>query len=584
MRNPSPTPLIAPAPPLSGRAITIGLATLLVIVTAAVYSPVVRCQFLMWDDIDNLALNPQFNPVTPATVTHYLSHAERTMYDPLTLAVWAGVAAIAPRQPADENGITLNPAVFHGFNAAMHCAGAVLGFWVLRRLVGKDLPAFCGALAFALHPVMVEPVAWMSGAKDVLCGGLCLAAIGQYIAFTDAMTRSRARKHYITAAGLFVLAMLAKPAAVSLPIVVGVIDVLLLRLDVRRAVRSLWPWLVLTLPIIAIGKIVQPATLTERVPIYLRPFVAGDAIAFYLAKLAWPAMLIVDYGRHPEWLLGRGPLMYLTTFATVALLAGAWALRRRFPFVLAGLGILIGATLPVLGFVPFDFQRYSTVADHYLYLAMLGPALIVASALRRAARPWAYAVCGVVLVAYAARTYTQIGYWRDMPTLWQHVLEGNPQSPTGYRVAAYSLLNQGRLPEAIEQYEKALRARPSDQETRYNFANALMRVGRLEDAAAQFRIVTDAVPDDPKAPNNLGSVLARLQRFDPAEAALREAIRRDESYAEAHQNLGLVSAMTGRLDAAAAEFHATLALDPGNAIAKRSLEKIRAMQGTPTPR
>ncbi len=572
-----------PSPSSRGR--VVGLSALIVLITAVVFSPVLRCQFLIWDDVDNVALNARFNPVTLDTVWHYFGHAERTMYDPLTSSVWAVAAAVAPRQPADVDGITLSPAFFHGINWVMHCGCAVLAFIVLRRLIGSDVPAFFGALAFALHPAMVEPVAWMSGMKDVLCGGLCLAAIGQYAAFAESTPNTRrAHVHYLAAILCFALAMLAKPAAVSLPIVVGVIDVLLLRKSVTRAARSLWLWLVLAVPIVVIGKMVQPAAFTDRVPLYLRPFIAGDAIAFYLAKLVWPATLIIDYGRNPEWLLSRVPLMYLTTLATLVVLAVAWMLRRRFPYFLTGLGVLIGATFPVLGFVPFDFQRYSTVADHYLYLAMLGSALVIAALLRRWSRPWVYALCGAVLIAWSMRTYTQIGYWRDMDTLRKHVLEVNPRSPTGYRVAAYFLLNKGRLPEAIEQYEQALRVRPSDHEARYNLANALMRVGRLEDAATQFAMVTERLPDDPKPPNNLGSVLARLQRFGPAEAAFREAIRRDASFTDAHMNLGLVLAMTGRLDAAAVEFRTTLELDPGNALAKQSLEKIKIFQNArPVP-
>jgi protein O-mannosyl-transferase len=397
--------------------------------TAVVFGRVLQCEFLRWDDQDTISLNPTFNPkVNWDKVSEYWDpdKAYKSLWYPVTCTVWAMVASISPRGPANEAAITLSPILFHGLNLLLHCVSAAVVYAILRKLVKTNISALLGALFYALHPVMVEPVAWASGTKDVLAGCISLLAIFEYVRFRDSeLPRQEQLTHYFVAILCFIIALLCKPSSVTLPLIVLAIDWLLLKSTLREASTWALPWLLGSVPIVLIGMRAQPAQQTGFIEYWMRPFIAGDAIAFYIGKILWPMTLVIDYGRNPTWLKQHGMLMYLTTAVTIGLIGLGILWRKAFPALLAGLAVLTGATLPVLGLMTFEFEWYSTVADHYLYLAVLGPAIVAAMALEKWRIPTIYAAAGLVLALFAVRDVTQIAHWRNTNEMHQHVIKVN---------------------------------------------------------------------------------------------------------------------------------------------------------------
>ena len=193
------------------------------------------------------------------------------LYVPVTYTFWSALATISPRHAPDSEGYTLSPAVFHLANVAMHALAAIVVWQILRRLVNRDWPALIGAAIFAVHPVQVETVGWISGGKDVLSGLLGLVAIWMYLRFLDPF---RPRRSYNLATLAFIAATLAKPQAVAIPLVAFVIDWLLVRRNAIASIKSLTLWFAWCIPVILIGQHVQSAQLLDS-PIWFRPVVVA---------------------------------------------------------------------------------------------------------------------------------------------------------------------------------------------------------------------------------------------------------------------------------------------------------------------
>jgi hypothetical protein len=291
----------------------------------------------------------------------------------------------------------MHAAPFHGASVGLHLLSALVVYSILRHLSGSDVASCIGALLFALHPIQVETVAWASGAKDLLGGLLALVSIQQYLCVIRASPRSGRRVfHYSVCAVALVAGMLAKPIAVVAPAIAIILDIAFLRRQPREVIRSAWPLLVLTIPCIIWSRAVQEVWPQTVTPLWSRPLIAGDALAFYLGKLVWPMPLSSFYARTPQAVL-QSKLVYVSWIAPIAVLALAALSRERRWELLGTFCIFVAALLPVLGFMPFMYQLHSTVAEHYMYLPMFGVA--VAGAVAVAARPTraVIVVCCIVL-------------------------------------------------------------------------------------------------------------------------------------------------------------------------------------------
>jgi tetratricopeptide (TPR) repeat protein len=503
--------------------------------------------------------------------------------------------------------VPLDPALFHSLNLLLHLLSVLVVWRLLCLLLSRTLPeaqspatrqapaqvawvAGGGALLFAVHPVQVEAVAWVT-VKDVLCGFLAYVAIWQYLRYASGSgaapvsgqsarrQASRALGSYWLATGAFMLALLAKPTAVVVPIVAWLLDVWGWPQTWRTRRPAVLAWLVVAGLWGLFTSQVQPATTFDFLsPLWARPLIVGDAVTFYLYKLGVPLWLGPDYGRSPEVMLAQRWL-WLTGLVPWVVAGWLWYRRARVPWLVAAAGVFVAGLLPMLGLVPFAFQGYSTVADRYLYIAMLGPAIALAWGLAQVRRRWLTVSCVVVLGVWGLRSAWQTPYWHDTVTLFEHALTVHPGSSLAHNNLGMALAAQNRLPEAVHHYTAALRFRPQNAEAHNNLGNALSRQGKTQEAMAQYTAALHLQPSFAEAHNNLGAALASQGRVTEAIQHYTEALRLQPAYARAHYNLGNALMSQGKVQDAIPQYMAALRLQPALAEAQGNLGVALASQG-----
>ena len=550
---------------------------LLVAIVAGVFWQVRGFDFVNLDDNILVYQNPYYNPATATALPSFWREPYKLLYIPVTYAVWgilaslARVVPLAGEAPLSQLSPVFDPSIFHSANLMFHVLSVLLVFGILRLLVKSDWAAACGALLFGLHPVQVESVAWVSELKGVLCGFFTLAALWLYLLCATRKnsgqelqqpgTSSKELMLYGLATLAFILAFLSKPAAAALPLVALVLELGFLKRPRKEYLPFLLVWLGLMCLAIFIARSAQPPAAPELIfPLWQRPFIAGDALAFYLAKLVYPLELAVHYSRSPRWVLDQ-PWAYIQWLAPAAVLAAAWWQRHRRPVLLAGVGIFFVALLPVWGLVPFVFQEYSTVADRYLYFPMLGPALALAGTLavafnrdESASSPsagkswfsqssflqWPLLLCSLVLFACAALTFRQLGHWRDAIGLYEHTIAVNPRASIAHANLGALLKRQGKVARAELHYREAVRLDPRALEAHLNLGVLLDEQGKSGEAAAYFEDVIAKGEKFADAYYHWGILLAGQGDTQKAEKVLRRGIVQKQTWAPLHVALGLV--------------------------------------------
>lgn len=463
---------------------------------------------------------------------------------------------------------------YHLTNLVLHAVAGCLIVLILRRL---SLPgAWLAAFVFALHPVSVESVAWISEQKNTLSTVLYLGSALAYLRFD----RTRLRPQYFVALGLFVLALLSKTVAATLPAALLVIFWWIRgRLRGRSDVLPLLPWFALG----ASGGLFSAwverrfigaegaefaLTLVERC------LIAGRAIWFYLGKLVWPTDLMFVY---PRWTVNSCAWwQYLYPLGVVALGVGLLLLSRRWRGPPAGFLFFAGTLFPALGFLNVYPFVNSYVGDHFQYLASLGIIVPLAAGLVLASRriPVVHrgvglASAGLLVAVLGTLTWRQAATYRDSQTLYRETLARNPASWLAHNNLGGELIGvPGGLNEAIVHFEAALRIKPDLSDAQYNLGLALSRSpGSLPEAITHYEAALRLRPDYPDAQNNLGNALSRIPgRLPEAIPHYEAALRARPDYADAHNNLAAaLSKIQGRLPEAIAHYEAALRIRPDSA-------------------
>jgi len=454
---------------------------------------------------------------------------------------------------------------YHLANAVEHAAAAWL-LWALLVRLGFPAPVLA-ALLFAVHPVEVESVAWISEQKNTLSAVWYLAAARVYLAF-DA---SRRRPLYFAALALFALALGTKSVTATLPAALLVVCWWRRgRLDWRRDVGPLLPWLALGVAggwctawverhyIGAVGADFD-FTFAQRLCL------SGRVILFYLGQLLWPAHLMFIY---PRWDLRGGAVGPGYLLGVLILLAALVVTARRSRGPLAGFLFFAGTLVPALGFVNVYPFRFSFVADHFQYLAGIGVLVPVAWGLHRlgAGHRTAAAASLLAPLALALLTWRQAATYRNAEALYRATLAQNPAAwLIHYNLAVTLGMGPEHRREAIDEYRATLRLKPDHWEAHNNLASALLREpGHEAEALAEYREAIRWKPDYAEAENNLAIALEdRPGGLPEAEEHLRRALRLRPSYAAAHSNLGsLLKRRPGGLAEAAGEFRQAVLLAP----------------------
>ena len=523
---------------------------------------------------------------------------------------------------------------YHLANVGLHLLGAFLVWHLLKRL-GVRL-AWLAGLLFAVHPLVVESVAWVAELKNTLSLPPLLLAMGAFIDFSDSVDAGAAdsRRHLLRSALWFLAAMLCKSSVVMFPAIL-LLYVWWRRGRIGRAdLRATAPFFAISLAlgIVAIRFQIHRAVGTWHLPQegpVARLADAGLAVGFYFSKCALPRGLLPVY---PPWTVRIPSLLPFIPLLALGLIAAfLWTRRASWGrHVIFGLGWFLINLLPVLGFIPMAYQHIAPVADHLAYLPLIGVVGLAAAGFGRAfswageagreAKSAAPRACLAIAAAGAfggliAVSHRYSGIFLNQVTEWTYNLKYNSRSPIVYLNMAFAQNQAGRVEDAIASYEQAIRLDPGNAETengvgdflvtseklaqaiphyrraleidptlfgtRRNLGIALYKTGRPEEAVAQYRLALAKKPDDSEMEANLGKALSDLGRQSESIAHLKRALEIDSHNAEAENSLGLALAGSGRREEGIAHLQNALKLNPEFAEARNNLGFALAGAGRP---
>ncbi len=503
-----------------------------------------------------------------------------------------------------------SPLGYHLVNIFLHVLVALMVVVLLSKL--KIPGAYLAGAIFALHPVQVESVAWITELKNTLSAVLYLAAAWLYLCFDE----NRKKRFYMGALVVFVLCLLSKTVTATLPAALLVVFWWKRgRLSWRRDVLPLVPFFVLGA---AAGlftawverKLIGAEGAEFDLTFIDRFLIAGRVIWFYLGKLFWPVDLMFIY---PRWNVAQA-VWWQYLFPITALLSAfaLWGLQRRWRGPLAGMLFFVGTLFPVLGFFNVFPFLYSFVADHFQYLASLGVIALVSAGiallLERCPlwpRIGGYVLCVSVLAVLAGLTWRQCLMYADLETLYCTTLEKNPDcwmahnnlglifyqngkidegiehykqsikiypnNPEAYNDMGVGLFKKGQVQEAIEHYEQALRLRPNYLEAHNNLGLVMLKTGKMQEAIEKFQYTLKIYPYYIESLNNLGSALTQTGRPKEAIELYRRALALRPDFVEVHINLSDALIQTGQFQEAIEHCQQALRLKPNSVEAQNTL-------------
>jgi len=526
------------------------LGFFLVTITVMAYQPVWHAGFI-WDDDEFLTDNPV---IKSANALHRLWFTASTPdYFPMTSSMlWV------------EWRLWGNhPLGYHLVNVLLHAFSAVLLWRVLQRL--KIPGALLAAAIFTLHPVNVESVAWITERKNTLCLFFYAGAILSWLKFED----SGQSRWYGLALASFVLALLSKTAVAPLPLVLlgmawwrrGCVE----WKEVRRVVPFFMISVVLALVTVWFQyhrAISHDVVRTDG--FWSRLAGAGWAVWFYLYKAVLPLNLVFVY---PRWQIdARNILSYIPLVMLAVALVVCWRSRSgRGRALFFGMAYFVVMLLPILGFLNIYFMRFSLVADHWEYFAIIGPIALAAATIRSPV------LAATLLVTLGVLTWRQCGMYANVETLWQTTVRLNPECWLAHHNLGVVLDQKGRLNEAITHYREALQIKPDYAEAHYSLGTALVQNGRLDEGITHYQKALRINPGYADAYTGLGVALQHKGRVDEAITHYQKALQIDPDFAEAHYNLAIALREKGRVDEAISYFQKALEINPDYAEAHNNL-------------
>ena len=567
-------------------------ALLLIVLVLVAYAQVFSAGFI-WDDESHLTQNPCV--IGPFGLKEIWTTAQAVYY-PLVLTTFWML----------HKFVGLNPLPYHFLNVLLHAASAVLLWRILQLL--KVRGAWLGAALWALHPVMVQSVAWITELKNAQSCVFYLLSILFFLEWGDQggeLQQRRAGERrslgFVLSLLFFILATLSKPSVVMLPFVLA-----LCIWWMRGKIR--WRDVITLIPFALISALASAWTIWEQRfharavgPDWAQTFperlvIAGKAIWFYLGKLVWPHPLIFIY---PRWEVDSSKVVaYLPLLAAVAGLLALWFIQGKWSRALFfGAAYYVISLFPVLGFFTVFFFRYSFVSDHFQYLASIGPLSLAGAGIAtvvgrlgetprelapntdalqrfpvaRARVGLSVSVCGGLLLSLGFLTWRQTAEYHNLLSVYTATLQQNPRCWMAHYNVGIVLSEKGEADQAIDHYRRAVDLRPDYAEAHYNLGRLLAEKGQVDDAIAHYERAVAINPADAEAQNNLGVTLFGIGRADDAIVHYQKALEIRPDYAEASCNLASALIAKGDFDRAIARYTVCLAAIPDQDEARYNL-------------
>lgn len=536
------------------------IALILIVMCLVAYIPAMRAGFI-WDDDAYVTENPLLS-ARDGLKRIWFSLDHPSQYFPLTYTVFR----------LQYKMWEFNPFGYHLVNVLFHIANAFLVWLILLKL--RIRGSWLAAAVFMLHPVNVESVAWITELKNVLMAFCCLLSILAWLRFIDRPElKIKDWAYYVLSLALYILALFSKTTACTLP--AAMVLILWFR-RISNRVRNFG----LIIPYVALGVAMGLVTVwwehikgsggvVLKLNYLERTLLASRALWFYIGKLILPIKLTFSY---PLWKIDwTKPIGYTWILAAVCVVALMWRYRAKIGrgSITAVLYFVVMLS-PVLGFVSLYTFHYSYVADHYVYMACIGPIALftaVVSGLWHKAAPAARGLMTVciagILILLGILTWRQGHIYKDIETLWRDTLDKNPDSLLAHANLGLMLDRRGNVEQAVVYYYKALEIYPEDEVVLYNLGNISKSKGKLDEAVAYYKKAIQTRPNYVDAYNNLANTLKMQGKFDEAVECYKTALVFGPRDAKTYYNLANTFLQQERIDEAITFYRQCISLEPG---------------------
>jgi len=569
------------------------ICLLLALATFAVYFPVQNYDFVNYDDSSYFSSNSHvLSGLTRANIQWAFTSGEYANWHPLT---WLSLML-------DATLFGHGAAAPHLTNVLLHAMNSILVFLLLRQLTGAFLRSAAVAMLFAIHPLHVESVAWISERKDVLSGFFGLLTLLSYARYArkegelvrasfDSLAPARSALRplaspnsfrrfpngssprllrYGMALFFFVCGLMSKPMVVTLPFVMLLLDYWPLERFNRTSFPRLFlekiPFFIFSAVASVITYIVQQkggaVTTLVGIPMTVRVENTFISYARYLAKIIWPFNLATPYPAPNSWPLF---LVVLSVILFVALCLAAVELRKKFPFAFTGWFWFAGMLVPVIGLVQVGA---AAMADRYTYLPLIGILIIIVWGIGEVCLAWPpspRALLGYAAFLFcicALRARNQVTTWENDPALFGHATSVTKKNYIANLNLGYWYSTNGEPGLALSCYHDALQSSPQDPTALYNVGNALSKLGRWDEAITNYSHALQITPDKPDILDNLGFALAQNKQLPEATACFEAVLKLKPNSVNAHNNLATILFVQSNYTEAATQYYAALQLSP----------------------
>ncbi|MBI5216558.1 MAG: tetratricopeptide repeat protein [Ignavibacteriae bacterium] len=560
---------------------------LLIIFTVIAFADVFTSGFINYDDPDYVTENIHVREgITPQTIKWAFTTTLQANWHPLT---WLSLAF-------DYSLFGLNATSFHAMNFLFHLLSSIFLFFIFERMTHSRWQSAFVAFVFALHPLHVESVAWISERKDVLSGFFGILTIGAYIVFRQ----SSNKKYYFLMLAFFILGLMAKPMLVTLPFVLLLLDYWPLnrfaigtskthrkpnsRQLFQQSVIEKIPLFLFSAASSIVTFLVQQQgkamLFGETLPFQKRIVNAIVSYAQYVGKAIYPTNLSIFYPHQGKTLSSIEVGIAIVVLALITYFA--WKQKVQRPYLLIGWLWFLGTLVPVIGIVQIGMQG---LADRYMYLPIIGLAIMVAwgvpSFLKtwRNSRQFIIASFAIVVLCMIVGTRLYASKWKDTTSLFSHALSVTSNNYIAHDCLGTELADSGKHTEAARHLREAVRIMPTYTYSKSKLGAILLSQGNIDEAISYFLLCLRDMPDNVSTNNNLGVAFAAKGQLEKAATYWNRAIEIDPENADAHSNLARLYSIQGKTEKAIQAFETVLRLDANHVQAHYNYGNLLATTG-----